>query len=57
LKRSDKIRKDIRKISPDFFEFVKVNETTFVCDCPATKSEKEKLQCYADFLKLDRIKK
>ena len=57
LKRNEKIRQDIKKISPDFFEYVKVNETTFICDCPATKSSEEKEKCYADFLKLEKNKK
>lgn len=57
LKHSEKIREDIQKISSDFFEYVKVNETTFICDCPAKKPEAEKQQCRADFLKLNQGKK
>lgn len=57
LKKSQKIQKDIKKISVDLFEYIKINETTFICDCPITKSQKQKQQCYSDFLNLDKTKK
>lgn len=56
LKKNEKIREDLLTISAIFFEYVKVNETTFQCDCPASKPEQEKQQCYADFLKLENKK-
>lgn len=57
LKKSQRIRKDIKKISKDFFEYVKINETTFICDCPTIKTHKQKQQCYSDFLNLEKDKK
>ena len=50
LKNSSSIRKDINIISNDTFEFIKVNETTGVCECLPTE---KKEQCYNDFLSLD----
>lgn len=57
LKKSEAVRKDVLTVSPETFEYFKINETTYQCDCPATKPEKEKQQCYADFLALDKNKK
>lgn len=45
LKQSNSVEKDITTISPDFYEYVKVNETTYVCDCLYPDRKKE---CYKE---------
>jgi hypothetical protein len=53
LKISEATKKDILSVSAETFEYIKINETTYACDCPAPKPEKERQQCYADFLKIE----
>ena len=57
LKKSEAIRKDVLTVSPETFDYFKINETTFQCDCPALKPEAEKQQCWTDFLNLNKPKK
>ncbi len=52
-KKSEKFRADVQKVSDETFEYFKINETTAECDCPASKPEAEKKQCWADFLELE----
>lgn len=49
LPQNEDIKKDITKISESFYEYVKINETTKVCDCLA----KNKQECYQQFLDLE----
>lgn len=53
LPEDKEIEKDIIKISRRFYEYVKINETTYTCECLLAK-EKEK--CYKQFLDLDNAK-
>lgn len=50
LKKSEAIRKDLSLISNDTYEYIKVNESTYICDC--LHSEKRE-QCRKEFLALD----
>ena len=49
LPENQDIRDDIKKISLSLFNYIKVNETTYTCDCFEGKA-KEK--CYNDFVQL-----
>ncbi len=51
LKLTEATKKDILSVSSETFEYIEINETTYTCDC-GTKTEKERLQCRADFLKI-----
>jgi len=57
LKQSEAVKKDILSVSPETFDYFKINETTFQCDCPSSKAETEKQQCWADFINLNKSKK
>lgn len=50
LPENKDIRSDITIISGSLFEYIRINETTQICDC-LYPEEKEK--CYKEFLELD----
>lgn len=53
LTENKEVEKDITKISKYFYEYVKINETTYTCECLFPE---KKEQCYKQFLDLDNAK-
>lgn len=53
LPQNEDIKKDITKISKSFYEYIKINETTRICDCLSFEKKEE---CYQRFLNLDSAK-
>lgn len=50
LPQNNEVKSDIAKISKSLYEYIKINETTQICNCLYPK---EKQQCYQEFLELD----
>ena len=49
LPENQDIINDIQNISVSLFNYIKVNETTYTCDCLEPKAREK---CYNDFLEL-----
>ena len=49
LSQHDNIKKDINIISNELFQYIKINETTYTCEC---LDKEQKQECYNQFLQL-----
>jgi len=56
LTLNEEVKKDLTKISPTLFKYIEVEETTRVCECPDSRTDKSKKECWKRYENIRNIK-